>query len=333
MKGRLAITHLRSTIQHMGMNMKRRIFGLTLVSVATAVLVACGGGGSSTPSSSTLSVVPAKGAIYAADVTVFQSNGTTSAGTGTTAAKTDTTNAGKSSVNIGSYSGISVVQVKGNPTAQYYDEGTNADASFAAANILVSAVQAGATSAGVTPLTTMAARLSGIDTDKLGTAGAVPAGLTADNITEGGARLLLALGLPADFNIFAVPTVIKSASDIAGADANARLIALIGQSAGSGGALAYFNNLIAKTPKATIGTDGKLAVAAGTWAADFAAFKTASDNAAARIGVTTKASNFAPSATELTAAVAALKTAVTAGTPPKASGSGSGSGSGSALPN
>ena len=120
--------------------MKRRIFGLTLVSVATAVLVACGGGGSSAPATSSLSVVPAKGAIYGATVTAYGSNGSTPIATGTTAAST-ATNPGKVSLDIpaASATGVVIVKVAGNSTAKYFNESTGLPVDLPDTNVFATA--------------------------------------------------------------------------------------------------------------------------------------------------------------------------------------------------
>jgi len=169
----------------MGMNMKRRIFGLTLVSVATALLVACGGGGgSAAPATNTLSLVPTKGATYGATASAFQSDGKTSLVSGSTSATT-----GKVDLAIvKTYANPVILTVAVGTSATYYDEKAdtnkagNADLVLASA---VAAVTANAT-AGVTPLTTMAAKLSGINPATVGTASFVaPGKIDEATILEG----------------------------------------------------------------------------------------------------------------------------------------------------
>ena len=167
----------------MGINMKRRIFGLSLVTAATAVLVACGGGGTNWPAASTvaLSVTPAKGAIYGATATAYGLTSSTALVAGTTDSTT-----GKASLAIPTTnaSGVVMITVAGNSTATYYNEANNTKPSFASTNVFATvlpSVAAGA-SAGVTPLTTMAVKLAGVDVTKIGTAGYTPPTLTSSDI-------------------------------------------------------------------------------------------------------------------------------------------------------
>jgi len=305
-------------------SMKRRLLGAALLGLSAAVLVACGGGGGS-PAATNLTVVPAKGAIYAATATAYQADGKTSAAAGTTTAK-GLTDAGKVTLNVGSYSGIVLLNVAGNASAQYYDEVSKKEQSFTADDNLVSAItpKAGA-SVGVTPLTTVAAKLAGIDSDKLGKSTFVaPTTLTADTVLEGAVRALFILGLPADFNIFAAPT--PATDDTAPTDPYGALLFNLGKNATGGSALAYFKTAIAAVPVATF-VDGKITVTfndaqKATLNALNAAVKVAAPDSY------TGEANFAPTADEIKNAVATLKAAVSANASPKASGSGSGSGSG-----
>ena len=305
--------------------MKRRIFGTVILGISAAVLVACGGGGDSPVASVTtnMTVTPAKGAIYGALATIYQANGTTSLNTGTTGAVSPATGtvAGAATINVGNYSGVAFVKVTGNATATYYDEKTNSDtASFGTTASLVSAVPAitagTAGDAGVTPFTTMAAKLAGVDTDTLGTAGAVPAGFTKNTALEGGARVLLALGLPSTYNIFAKPTPATKAVPTP-ADPLSNILASMGKNTTSASALELFSTMITNTPKASVGTDGTTSLSAAqvtSFTTAFTAFKAAFDTAAASAGITPAAAQLNPSTATLATAVTALDAAVKATT-------------------
>jgi hypothetical protein len=317
-----------------GISMKRRLLGAALLGLSAAVLVACGGGGGS-PAATNLTVVPAKGAIYAASATAYQVDGKTTAAAGTTTAK-GLTDAGKTTLNVGSYSGIVLLNVAGSSSAQYYDEKLNADANFPATANLVSAipsVTAGAsTSVGVTPLTTMAAKLAGIDPANLGKSTFVaPGKISADTLLEGAVRTLLLLGLPADFNIFAAPT--PATNSTAPTDIYGQLLFNLGKNASVSALDLFFNATTgmlsdAVLPVAKVSADGVITVTFTQAQKDaFKAFNTAI-KAAAPTGITISDSIPEPTADQISKAKATLKAAVDAGTAPKASGSGSGSGSG-----
>lgn len=313
--------------------MKRRIFGAAVIGLSAAVLVACGGGGGVTANN--LTVVPAKGAIYAAGATAYQADGKTTAASGSTDAKTGSA-PGKTTLNLGSYTSIVLLNVAGNTTSKYYDEKTDKDESFPATANLVSAIAtySAGSSVGVTPLTTIAAKLAGINPATLGTSTFVaPGKLDADTILEGAVRTLLLLGLPADFNIFAAPT--PATNSTAPTDVYGQLLFNLGKNTTASSAFELFFNsttgIFAQIPVATVAADGTITVSFTD--AQKAALTTfnAAVKAAAPSGITVSAPNFAPTPLELTAAKATLKAAVAAGTAPKASGSGSGSGTGSAT--
>ena len=175
------------------------------VSIALATsLMACGG--SDHVPSATLEVTPALGAAYGASVTVF--NGTTGAtlGSGITGATSGTA----SIPLIGSTSGPIVVKVTLTPGSSYFDEKLNSTVTITSVNTvsLLTALPALPTSTvksvGVTPLTNMAAKLAGLDPASANVI------VSADKATEGAAKTVLALGLPATFNITAAPIAAKS---------------------------------------------------------------------------------------------------------------------------
>jgi hypothetical protein len=163
----------------------------------------------------------------------------------------------------------------------------------------------------------MAAKLAGVDIATLGAAGAVPSGFTKATAIEGGARVLLALGLPSSYNIFAKPTPATAAAPTP-TDPLSALLAKMGANA-STDALTLFNNIITSTPKSTVAADGTTSVTFDSTAtAAFTTFKTALDTAAASLPtpITTTASKLAPTASEMTAATTALTAAVNATTFP-----------------
>jgi hypothetical protein len=185
---------------------------LTSIAVAGAILglvTACGGNNDSVPSA-TLKVVPALGAVYGAPVSVY--NGTTGLllGSGTTGLTSGTVDIPL----FGSTSGPIVVKVTLSEGVKYFDEKLNRDETItsATATSLLTALNALPTSdtksVGVTPLTNMAAKLAGLD----------PSGstftVTPEKALEGLARTVLALGLPADFNITGAPEAAKSLTSL-----------------------------------------------------------------------------------------------------------------------
>jgi len=310
--------------------MKRRLLGAALLGLSAAVLVACGGGDGS-PAATNLTIVPAKGAIYSATSTAYQADGKTTAAAGTTNAK-GITDAGKVTLNLGSYSGVVLLNVAGNDASKYYDERTDKDESFPSTANLVSAVGSvtSGASVGVTPLTSIAAKLAGIDPSTLGKSTFVaPGKLSADTILEGAVRALFLLGLPADFNIFAAPT--PATNSTAPTDVYGALLFNLGKNTTSASALAFFQDAISNVPVATVAADGTITVTFTDAQKTALTTFNAAVKKAAPTGITVSAPNFAPTKDEIASSVTKLKAAVAAGTAPKASGSGSGSGTGTAT--
>lgn len=286
-----------------------------------------------------LTVVPLKGAIYGATVTAYESNGSTVLASSLTGAKTSPA-AGKATLLIPAVKASSpiIILVKGNAAATYYDEKSTFDGVFPATAQLVTVLGSlqSNSSTGVTPLTTMSAKLSGVDIATLGSPSAAPAGLKSDTVLEGAVRLLLALGLPTDFNIFSTPTVLTSISQVSSSDANTGLIANLGANTTALSSLDLFSNIIASTPKGSVSSNGQISV---TFSASqiqaFTSFKTDVDRSAVMLGVSTSASNFAPTSNSLASAKTALSSPIQSGTTPvaspaqAASGSGAGNGNGS----
>jgi hypothetical protein len=266
-----------------------------------------------------LTVVPLKGAIYGATVTAYEANGSTVLASSSTAAKTATA-AGKATllIPVAKASSPIIIQVQGSSTTTYFDEKSAVDAAFPSTAQLVTVMGSlsGASSIGVTPLTTMAAKLTGIDISSLGKAGAAPAGLKSDTAVEGAARLLLALGLPSDFNIFATPALIKSNADLSQSDAYSGLIGMLGSKTAATSSLALFSEIIASTPVAAVAANGTATVAfTDAQKAAVITFSSQVSNAAITFGVFTSVPNFGPTSTELTVSKVAFKAAV-AGTAP-----------------
>jgi len=175
-----------------------RVFTRLAVSGAMLGLIAACGG--DTVPSATLKVVPALGAVYNGDVTVYSSTGTL-LGTGSTGA-TGTANV----VLVGDTSGAIVVKLALTTTSSFFDESANGGAG-AVTNVttpfsMLSAAPSLSSEVGVTSLTNTAAALAGLDVTKVGTTSFA---LTADQANDGAARLLLALGLPTNFPVFSAP--------------------------------------------------------------------------------------------------------------------------------
>ena len=227
-----------------------RLFQFFPAALAALLLAACGG----TPAPATVSnmvVTPAKGICYGCTVSVYSATGTWIA-TGTTSITT-----GKATLDTAGNTSLLLVKVTGNTTAQVWDEGANvgvgALVSYPATESMTSVVSSFTSggAVGVTPLTTIAARFAGVDTDNLGKPAYVAKTITAANIVEAGARTLLLLGLPSDFPLFAAP-VPASSADTSSLDLAGKLIAELGKKAtGTGGALAYFKSLAAEVSVST----------------------------------------------------------------------------------
>ena len=127
--------------------------------LAALLLAACGG----TPTPATVSnmvITPAKGACLGCTVSVYSKAGVLLA-SGTTNATT-----GKITLDTAGNIDLLLVKVTGNATAKYFDEKSGTEQSFASTASMVTVVPSFSSGGeiGVTPLTSMATKLAGVDT-------------------------------------------------------------------------------------------------------------------------------------------------------------------------
>jgi len=337
--------------------MMNRFLAGSAALVTAAFMVACGGGGgggtAATPTTTgtVASVItPAKGVIYGGTVTAYSVNGTVLA-SGETGSLTSA-QPGKATLNIPtSATGAILIKVSGNANTTYFDESTGRNVGGAQISLATAAASVNSVATvGVTPFTTMAAKLSGIDPVALGTPAYVaPAAVNAATLAEGASRTLLALGLPANINLFAVPTPPSLANPTPAGDILASLLVTIAKSSGLN-ANDTFAALINAVPVSAVNASGAITPVAITNTAAFTSANTAVAAAATSLGISVSVPNLSPSAATVTAITAATANAITSGTvvvpptitvppvttpvttPPAASGSGSGTGSGSSTP-
>ena len=140
-----------------------RSFQFFSAALAALLLAACGG----TPAPTAVSnmvVTPAKGICYGCTVSVYNSSAGTLIATGTTSMTT-----GKVTLDTAGNTSLLLVKVAGNATAQVWDEGVAALVFYPATESMTSVVSSFTSggAVGVTPLTTVAARFAGVDTDNL----------------------------------------------------------------------------------------------------------------------------------------------------------------------
>lgn len=273
------------------------------------LLAACGG----TPTPATVSnmvLTPAKGACLGCTVSVYSQAGVLLA-SGTT-----NTTTGKVTLDTAGNTSLLLVKVTGNSTAKYFDEKSGTEQSFASTASMVTVVPSFSSGGeiGVTPLTTMAAKLAGVDTATLGSGTFVAQTLTAASIQDAGARTLLLLGLPPTFKLFAAPVPATLANPVP-TDTYGGLLARLGATAATGSsALALFDSFVAAVPKSTVSTAGAITAGAiaGTDLATLTTASTAVATAAAAhtaanptlaIATVTPVAN--PTASQVTAAVTA----------------------------
>lgn len=310
--------------------MRNRILAGAALALMTTLMVGCGGGGgSSTPAATaTVSsvVVPAKGIIYGGTVTAYSADGKVVA-TGTTGTLTSA-NPGQVTLQIpSSVTGAILYKVTGDANTTYFDEASGRNVNGAAISLATAApsVTAAAT-VGVTPFTTMAAKLSGIDTAALGTSAFVaPAAVSAATLNEGASRTLLALGLPANINLFSVPTP-PSASNPVPTEITGAMLAKIATSSGLD-SNTFFQTLISATPVSTVSASGTVAASQIANTAVFTATNTSIAAAGTFLGIPVSAPNLSPTATQVQTTTTSTATAVSTGTVKKYTGAASASGS------
>ena len=145
--------------------MRNRSIKATFLLVSSAVLVACGGGGSSTSTTPTTPTTP----VMVKPITVVPAMGGFSAGAnvafidpkGNSIGRAQTNASGVAVVDIGTYSGPFISQVTGGPNVTVYNERTQGYEPFGATNSLLAVIPSVPTGAnsrlGVTPLTNAAA--------------------------------------------------------------------------------------------------------------------------------------------------------------------------------
>jgi hypothetical protein len=162
-----------------------------------------GCGGSNSYVASTLTVVPALGAVFGATVQVIDQNGNVVM-TGTTGS-----NGVANLQSVVPITGPVVIKVTLPVGATYFDEksGTNKTVATATNLYSVSTGIGSSTSVGVTPLTNMAAKLAGVSD-----ASSTASGLTATGIATAVAKVNLALGLPVTFNILQAPSSVATST-------------------------------------------------------------------------------------------------------------------------
>ena len=292
----------------MSMQSSKRLFTLSLCAVGTAFMLgACGGGGGSDPVITKLSVTPALGGVYGGEVTVLGNTGTV-LGTGTTR-----TTDGKVDVNLSNYVVGSPVVVKVSlPVgASYFDEkaGTNVTITSANTVSLLSVLPAigSGQAVGVTPLTNVASKLSGLTVNSNGTVN-ISRTLTADVVNQSVAKTNLFLGLPANTNILAAPVAATAAAPLP-TDSYGRILAVIAKNTTASSAIAQANDLAgAVTTQGTVDTTKTAAIEQIN--------ATLRDPVkAAGITVVITTTNTAPTAAQVTEATAAVKAVIDAARP------------------
>ena len=227
-----------------------RVIQFFFAALAALLLAACGG----TPTPATVSnmvITPAKGACLGCTVSVYSKAGVLLA-SGTTNATT-----GKITLDTAGNTSLLLVKVTGNATATYFDEKKGIQP-FAPTKSMVTVVPSFSSGGeiGVTPLTSMAAKLAGVDIAALGSSTFVAQTLSAASIQDAGARTLLLLGLPPTFKLFAAPVPATLANPVP-TDSYGGLLARLGATAAAGSsALDLFDSFVAAVPKSTVSTAG-----------------------------------------------------------------------------
>jgi hypothetical protein len=221
-----------------------------------------------------------------------------------------------------------LIKVTGNANTTYFDESSGRNVDGAAISLATAAPSVSAVAAvGVTPFTTMAAKMSGIDTAALGTSSFVaPAAVSSATLAEGASRTLLALGLPAGINIYAVPTPPSAANPVPTNDIVGAMLARISMASGQD-ANTYFQTLINATPVSAVSSSGAVTPAAITNNAIFTGTNASVSAAGTFLGIAVTTPNLAPTAATVTATITSTATAITSGTTIKGTGAASSSGS------
>jgi len=199
--------------------MSKRQFILGAAALSSLALFGCGG--TVTASTTSVSVTPGLGAVYGATVAVYNARGVL-LGTGTTGA-VGSANAGKVNVTLTGYTAGTPVIIKvtlgvgakyWNEKINDYVEITTVDDSVSLLSVMPAVTNG--QSAGVTPLTNVAAALAGVSATDLGN-GTLAVAVTDVVIFEAMSRTILALGLPGTTNLTAAP-VLASADNLVPTD-------------------------------------------------------------------------------------------------------------------
>ena len=260
-------------------------------------------GSSPTPVTvSNLVVTPAIGICLGCTVSVYSKAG------GLIVSGTTSRTTGKASLDTAGNTDLLLVKVTGNSTATYWDEKLLTNASFPATSSMVTMVSSFTSGAavGVTPLTTIAARLAGVNTATLGTSTFIAQTLTAESILEAEARTLLLLGLPANFNLFEAP-VAASSTDRFPTGLYGYVLTSWGASAAVS-ALAMFEDMVSCVPVSAVSATGVITV--GVYNGPCLLAAQAMNSSLASFLMLAGAVNAAPTAAQVALATAALKASV-----------------------
>jgi hypothetical protein len=214
------------------------------ITAALVALLLSGCGGSNTIPAATLTVTPALGAVFGATVNVIDQNGHvvmtgTTGSTGTAVMES-----------VVPITGPVIIKVVLPAGASYFDEKSGAIKQISTPTNLYSlATSVGAnSSAGVTALTNMAAKLAGVSD-----ATTSAANLTPTAIATAVAKVNLAVGLPATYNILQAPAAVATSSSNIPTTGYSGLLAQI--------ALAATTDALAQatTLSVSVSTDGTIA--------------------------------------------------------------------------
>lgn len=224
------------------MKKNHSIFSVLLMSTAL-MLSACGGGGGTPPSTPTTSIglTPALGAFNAgATVEAFKTDGTS--------ITSGTTNAAGVITGLAipdNYTDAIILRVKGGANVQYFDEGKEAQVDLTSNDTMISVLPAGAIVAdgkfGITPLTSLAAGLAGVDST--GSTPKIPGSASDANAAVLAAfdKVKALTGL-VDFDLTQAPNPLKDLSSQRDAanksDLYGVILAEMAKAAGADGALA-----------------------------------------------------------------------------------------------
>ncbi len=212
-----------------------------LVMSGVLTLTACGGGGGTPTPTTSIGLTPALGAFTAgATVEAFKTDGTS-----ITSGTTDSNGVITGLAIPTSYTDAIILRVKGGSNVKYFDEGKNAQVDLSQTDTLISVLPAGAVVAdgklGITPLTTLAAGLAGVDAT--GANPTIPGSATVANaaVTAAFDKVKALTGL-VDFDLTQAPNPLKdltSQRDAASkSDLYGVILAEMAKAAGADGALA-----------------------------------------------------------------------------------------------